>query len=160
QENDEYGSDRIENEFDGEQRRPDAAGEPTVMRQQEIAEQDRQHQDEAVQYRHQNRRPTPLHLPAALGPQFGSRQRRIKRNNARADRRTRGRGVGRERHDGRDPDDRPKNEAGQKRLAAVKYARRVPDHAASQEPDGRQGQRERSAESGSTQRPERDGGSP
>ena len=54
-EDDEHGADRIEHELDGEYGHPDAAGELAVVRMQQVAEQDRQHQHEAVHDRHHDR---------------------------------------------------------------------------------------------------------
>ena len=87
---------------------------------QEVAEQDRQHQHETVQHRDHDRGPAPLQRPAALGPQFGGRQRRIDRNDAGADRHAHGGGFGRQRHDGGDPGDGAQNQPRQIGLAAMK----------------------------------------
>ncbi len=89
---------------------------------QQIAKQDRQHQRETVRYRHRDRRPARLHCPAALGPQFGSRQRRINCNDTGADRQTHCGGLGRQRHSRSGPGDRTQEESRQVGIAAVEHA--------------------------------------
>ncbi len=152
----EHRADRVEHEFDGEGRHPDAAAERRIVRVQQVAEQDRQHQGEAMQHRHRDGRPAPLHGAAALAPQFGGGQRRIDRDDRRTDGQAQCRRRRRQRHHRGHPGNGAENQPRQIGLAAVKHARGVPDHAAGQEADGTHRQRKHPAEDRAAEGPERD----
>ena len=108
----EHGADRIEHQLDREHGDPDAVGKVLVMRAQEIAEQDRQHQHAAMRDRYCDRRPAPLHRTAALVPQFAGGERGIDRNDGCADRQPQRGLAGQQRRHGGEPEDRAQHHAG------------------------------------------------
>ena len=152
----EHGADGVQHEFDREHLHPDATGKGGILRTQKIPEQDRQHQNQTMQHRHHERRPTPLQFAAAFGPQFGCRQRGVNSDDAGPDRHPQRRSL---RSEGlmtaaiqaMAPDREPR----QIGLAAVKHPRGIPDHAAGDEAQRIERQRETFAEETACQRPQR-----